>query len=188
MLWIIGPTCSRCVPVSPPAATPVMRFIVTPSGESETGAGATVPRVSPDGRTIVFRAFTEGIGKLHAWSTNTGSVSELRGTEGAFAASWSRDGRHLFFRVGTELKRTSFEPGATPATVPIDGLAVGGTVSVSSNSNGQLLIVDGRQRLLLADPTSPIAQQVDLRLPEASGYGHVRLVQRRSLDCRIPRR
>ncbi len=95
---------------SPPAAPVAGRFTIAAPEKATAIAG---PELSPDGRNLVFAAFTEG--RLSLWLRPLGSLTAqpLPGTEGILGPPfWSPDSRSLGFPVGRELKKLDLAGGA----------------------------------------------------------------------------
>ncbi|MGE0041933.1 MAG: protein kinase [Vicinamibacterales bacterium] len=105
----------------PPAVT---RFVLEPP------AGATLPlgfqpivAVSPDGRTVVFRASVGGVMRLYRRDMASLESVPIEGTENALGPFFSPDGRWLGFDGGGVLKRVSLDGGAPVAIGPAPGNA-----------------------------------------------------------------
>jgi len=65
---------------------------------SRVGAATGSPQWSPDGHHLVFHAYTDGQGDLYAISAMGGSPRRLtRGPDDETQASWSRDGRWIYY-------------------------------------------------------------------------------------------
>jgi Tol biopolymer transport system component len=69
--------------------------------------------ISPDGRSIVFAATTEGRSRLWLRSVDTTAARQLTGTEDARFPFWSPDSRSIgFFALDDKLKRIEVNGGA----------------------------------------------------------------------------
>jgi serine/threonine-protein kinase len=100
--------------------------------------------VSPDGRTVVFRAASQGVARLHRRGLDASAAEPIAGTEGGFAPFFSPDGEWLGFFTSTELKKVPLAGGApirlslaTPVTA---GAAWGadGNIVFTLTANGPL--------------------------------------------------
>ncbi len=98
---------------SPPAAPTVARFTIAAPEKATT---IEAPELSPDGRHLVFAAFTEGRRSLWLRPLDSLTAQPLPGTEGVFGFPfWSPDSRSLVFAVGMELKKLDL--GGAPQTL-----------------------------------------------------------------------
>ncbi|MCJ7756456.1 MAG: protein kinase, partial [Thermoanaerobaculales bacterium] len=98
------------------------RFEIAPPPELATVGS---PRISPDGRNLVFRG-VDSDGTAQLWVRPMDSVDPrpLAGTEGARddgRPMWSPDGRYVAFFVGGKLKKVSVAGGPAQTICDADG-------------------------------------------------------------------
>jgi len=103
----------------PPLQT---RFEITPPPELATVGS---PRISPDGRNLVFRG-VDSAGNAQLWLRPMDSfeVRPLAGTEGASVEArpiWSPDSRYIAFFVGDKLKKVPIAGGPAQTICDADG-------------------------------------------------------------------
>ena len=138
-LLLALPFAVKYLRLSPPAVPVAGRFTIAAPEKATAIAG---PELSPDGRHLVFAAFTEGRPSL--WLRPLGSLTAqpLLGTEDVSGFPfWSPDSRSLGFSVGGELKKLDLAGGApqTLCKLPAGvGFGVGGTW----NRDGVILFSD----------------------------------------------
>jgi Tol biopolymer transport system component/tRNA A-37 threonylcarbamoyl transferase component Bud32 len=124
------PFAVKYLNLSPPAAPVAWRFTIA-APEKVTSIEA--PEISPDGRHLVFGAFTEG--RYSLWLRPMGSLTAqpLPGTEGVNGFPfWSQDSRSIGFIAGGELRKLDLAGGAaqTLCRLPSDVNSIfGGTWS-----------------------------------------------------------
>lgn len=75
------------------------------------GVVGAFTRVSPDGRTLAFSAFSGGQRQLWLRPLDSLSARPLPGTEGAHSPFWSPDSRHLGFFADGKLKKIDVSGG-----------------------------------------------------------------------------
>lgn len=92
-----------------PVERPVTRFSFSPEG-------ARIPRISPDGKNILYTTFRDGESSLWVRPLASETPRELAGTEGAIGGFWAPDSATIGFATETELKRVSLT-GAEAATL-----------------------------------------------------------------------
>lgn len=114
-------SAQRAAETEQPAGTTLAFTIETPATTDPLSLA-----LSPDGRTMVFVASSNGAAKL--WlrpMDSTTSMRPLPGTDRASQPFWSPDGRSLGFFADGQLKRIDIESGLvrslTPAIVPAGG-------------------------------------------------------------------
>jgi eukaryotic-like serine/threonine-protein kinase len=93
-------------------AAPAVHFQLEPAGLPLWPAGP--PRVSPDGRWIVFVAAPEAgqPGPLRVRALDAVDVRELPGTDGAVGPFWSPDSRSIGFYADGAIRRVELTGGA----------------------------------------------------------------------------
>ena len=133
--------------LGPPAARtsrPVRASLTLPAGTELSFASRPAIAVSPDGRTVIFRAASQGIARLYRRGLNTLGAEPIAGTEGGFSPFFSPDGDWLGFFTNTELKKVPVAGGSpirislvTPVTA---GAAWGtdGNIVFTLTMNGPL--------------------------------------------------
>jgi eukaryotic-like serine/threonine-protein kinase len=104
-----------------PAAPAVSRFFIQPPAGGEFSAApgrpAPFPRISPDGRRIVFSA-ADASGNRQLWIRAIDSLTAqpLPGTDGGTWPFWSPDSRQIAYSVGGRLMRIDAN-GGPPQTI-----------------------------------------------------------------------
>jgi eukaryotic-like serine/threonine-protein kinase len=124
---------------SPPVAPTVARFTIA---APEKATAIQSPELSPDGRNLVFAAFTEGRWSL--WLRPLGSLTArpLPGTQGVDGLPfWSPDSRSLGFFAGGELRKLELAGGA-PQTLCKLPAGVGSLAGGTWNRDGVILFSD----------------------------------------------
>ena len=113
--------------------------------------------VSPDGRTVIFRAMSQGVARLYRRGLDDAAAAPIAGTEGGFAPFFSPNGEWLGFFTTTEMKKVPLAGGSpirislvTPVTAGAawgaDGkiiftLTANGPLSSISDTGGRFLMV-----------------------------------------------
>ena len=71
-------------------------------GVREDGQHYDQPRISPDGRHVVLRTggSVYNAGDLWVLERSSGALTRLTSGNGSYRASWSRDGRRIFYMIG----------------------------------------------------------------------------------------
>ena len=96
------------------AGTPIARHveqydIAAPAGSTLSLVGQSAVTITPDGRTIVFAASSDGISRLYVRRRDDVELRAITGTEGASSPVFSPDGLWVAFVSGTELKKTTLD-------------------------------------------------------------------------------
>jgi Tol biopolymer transport system component/tRNA A-37 threonylcarbamoyl transferase component Bud32 len=81
-----------------------------------TGLRGGAPRVSPDGKSIVFLAKQEGRQQIWVRTLEEREARPVPGTDGAHRPFWSPDGRSIGFFANGQLRRIAMSGGA-PLTI-----------------------------------------------------------------------
>ena len=102
--------------------------------------------ISPDGRTLVFVATSEGKSRLWLRRLDDPTLRVLAGTDNASLPFWSPDGRSLGFSVESDLKRIDLESGAVQTVAPYSSMFGGawlkdGTILATPNAAAPLVQV-----------------------------------------------
>ena len=115
MLWLVDSRCSA------PEAH-VLRFTIPPPDNTtfDVLSVTSAPVISPDGRTIAFVARSAGVTQIWLRTLDSFKPSLVAGTEGAYGAFWSPDGRNLAFFVVGKLKRVATSGGPVVTVCDID--------------------------------------------------------------------
>ena len=99
------------------AAAPVARLAITlPAGDRPVMAFQPMIAISPDGRTVVYRAYRGERTQLFRRDLDSLEPVPVPGTEGASSPMFSPDGRWLAFDADGVLKRVAMS-GGTPVTI-----------------------------------------------------------------------
>jgi Tol biopolymer transport system component/predicted Ser/Thr protein kinase len=122
------------------------RFEIAPPPELATVGS---PRISPDGRNLVFRG-VDAIGNAQLWLRPMDSVEvrPIAGTEGAKEDArpmWSPDSRYVAFFVGDKLKKVPVAGGPAQTICDADGAdgswSAGGEILYDGEGNAPLMRV-----------------------------------------------
>jgi eukaryotic-like serine/threonine-protein kinase len=87
-------------------------------------ATSSVRAVSPDGKSIAFRAILDGKDQIWVRDLNTLAARPLPGTEGGLGPFWSPDGRWIGFDADGKIKKTEVAGG--PVLTLCDGFSFEG--------------------------------------------------------------
>ena len=106
---------------TPPVA-PVSRFVL-PLGPGEAAVGGFQPMLalSPDGRTLVYRARRDGVIRLYRRAMDRLEATPIAGTENGTGPFFSPDGQWLGFDSDGVLKRVSLAGGLPVVVGPAPG-------------------------------------------------------------------
>src|SRR4051812_2219825 len=110
--WVLRPK---------PPPPPMMRLEIATPPTTDLPSLA----VSPDGRTIVFAATTEGGARLWLRPLDATTARPLAGTEDARDPFWSPDSRSIGFFAAGHLKRIDVEGGSAQILADVIGGALG---------------------------------------------------------------
>jgi eukaryotic-like serine/threonine-protein kinase len=136
----------------PAPATPVAvaRFVVPlPTGDQPVTGFQPMAALSPDGRTIVYRARRNGVVQLFRRHLHALEPEPIPGTENGTAPFFSPDGRTLAFDSDGVLKRVSMA-GGQPVVI---GPAPGG-VTATWTSDDAVVFATNTSRILQRMPAS----------------------------------
>jgi Tol biopolymer transport system component len=128
--------------------------------------------ISPDGRSVVFVAYSSGAERLWLRSLDSLNARELPGTEAASFPFWSPDSRFVAFFAGGKLKRIDVNSGVSAAICDI-GLGRGGawneqgTILFNSVNDGPLLKVGAG-----GGPPAPITMLDTARQENSHRFPH----------------
>jgi eukaryotic-like serine/threonine-protein kinase len=97
----------------PPSPPPLVRLALAAPPDAELGSGddALDAAISPDGRSIVFVATTDGTPRLWRRALDGDRAEPLAGTDGAQLPAWKQTGRVVAFFSGHTLKQLSLDEG-----------------------------------------------------------------------------
>jgi Tol biopolymer transport system component len=98
----------------PPLRTspPVRAVFPLAAGTELSFANRPGIAVSPDDRTVIFRAASQGVARLYRRGLNASAAEPIAGTEGGFSPFFSPDGEWLGFFTNTELKKVPLAGGS----------------------------------------------------------------------------
>jgi Tol biopolymer transport system component len=133
-----------------PTLGAVRAALVLPDSALFEGA-ATVPELSPDGRTVAFSTLADDPSPIWILSLASDEARPLAGTERGAYAFFSPDGRSLAFFADKKLKRIDLA-GGSPVTIceTEEAEARGGTWG----PDGTILFAGGRKSPILRVPAS----------------------------------
>ena len=123
---------------------PVRAVLPLPAGTRLSFASRPAIAVSPDGRTVVFRATSQGVARLYRRGLSASAAEPIAGTEGGFSPFFSPDGEWLGFFTSTELKKVPLAGGSPiriSAVAPVTGGGAwdaDGTIVFTLTVNGPL--------------------------------------------------
>ena len=121
-------------PRARPSESRPLRVSIVHTEGSEAGA----PAISPDGRSIAYRARRgDGMPLLWVRDLSSGDARSLPGTEDASMPFWSPDGRDLGFFAGVALKRVSASGG--PVRVVVDNVGTFGGAGGAWGPDGTIV-------------------------------------------------
>jgi Tol biopolymer transport system component len=136
---------------APPLSGATVRFAMPPPPEQSFLFDVPVNflAMSPDGSTVAFTAGSNASPRA-VWirPMNAAAATRLAGTEGAYSAFWSPDGRSLAFFVANQLKRIDLATGTVTPIFDITDAArqagswgSAGTIVFASQGLGRIQTV-----------------------------------------------
>ena len=154
LLWALGGALLGIVAVysagrlfgrpTPPAARPVRAVLPLPPETRLSFARRPAIAVSPDGRTVVFRATSQDVPRLYRRDLDGSSAQPIAGTEGGFSPFFSPTGEWLGFFTPTELKKVPLAGGSPIRISPMPPVTAGaswgedGKIVLTMTANGAL--------------------------------------------------
>ena len=154
LLWALGGALVGIVAVysagrlfgrpSPGRAQAVRAVLPLPAGTQLSFANRPEIAVSPEGRTVVFRATSQSIARLYRRGLDDSIAEPIAGTEGGFAPFFSPDGQWLGFFTTTELKKVPLAGGSPIRISPVAPVTAGaawgedGSIVFTLTANGPL--------------------------------------------------
>ena len=108
----------RLVPTAPPSPGP-RRFTLTLPDTDRLQGGGSRPVLSPDGRTLVYRALRDGRAQLFRRPIDQFEATPMAGTEGASEPFFSPDGQWVGFIASRRLQKVALA-GGPPQTLAED--------------------------------------------------------------------
>jgi Tol biopolymer transport system component len=135
--------------------------------------------ISPDGRSLVFVAYDEGLARLWVRPLDATTARPLAGTEGAAYPFWSADNSALGFFADGKLKRVDIS-GGVPQTLATAPSARGGTwnadgtIIFAATGNGSLTSVRSTggktSALTQVDPPRQVGHRFPQFLPDGRTF------------------
>ncbi|HEU5248358.1 MAG TPA: protein kinase, partial [Thermoanaerobaculia bacterium] len=126
-------------------SSPSVRAVLPLPAETELSfADRPAIAVSPDGRTVVFRAESRGIARLYRRGLDAPAAEPIAGTEGGFTPFFSPNGEWLGFFTSTALMKVPFAGGAPIRISPVPPVTAGaawganGNIVLTLTANGPL--------------------------------------------------
>jgi Tol biopolymer transport system component/tRNA A-37 threonylcarbamoyl transferase component Bud32 len=139
---------------APQAHVRLAQFVVEPPAGAEFVSSSSAASVSPDGRYLVFGAYTGADSSLWLRPIDSLNARMLPGTENGRAPFWSPDSKSIGFLSGGKLKRTDIAGGAPQALCDATVAGTGGTWNRAG------IILFGQGAGLLRVPASGGAPQI----------------------------
>ena len=128
---IAGVLGGRFLPPSSPRETsaPAVVRAVLPlrPGQAMGLPGPPTVAISPDGRTVVFRATEAGVARLYRRALDGTDAEAIAGSEGGFDPFFSPDGQWIAFFAQQRLKKVAATGGSPVAICEITPISAGGT-------------------------------------------------------------
>jgi serine/threonine-protein kinase len=139
---------------------PVRAVLPLPPAAELAPGGRPNIAVSPDGRTVIFRAAEVGVPRLYRRALDGVAAEPIAGTEGGFAPFFSPDGEWLAFFTTTELKKVPLAGGAPISISNVSPVTAGGAWGADGKIVFTLTINDGLSRVSdgggAIEPLSPL--------------------------------
>ncbi|MFA6954536.1 MAG: protein kinase [Thermoanaerobaculia bacterium] len=163
-----------------PAPGEVRFDIAVTQGFNITGydSATVVYAVSPDGRSIVAASDdADGVRRLHLRSLDSTAIRTIPGTENAWNAFFSPDGRNIAFASALKLRRVSVDGGATGVICDLSSAMRGGawladgTIIFGQWKSGLLRVpASGGKPSLLTNVTGDRTHLFPVVLPDGDHY------------------
>ena len=122
-VYSAGRLFGRPAPAVPP---PVHAVLPLPPNVQLNLSRRPAIAVSPDSRTIVFRAVEDGVPRLYRRELGGTDAAPIPGTEQGFSPFFSPDGEWLGFFTSTELKKVPLAGGSPVPISPVPPVTAGG--------------------------------------------------------------
>ena len=170
LLWALGGLAlgiaamlarDRFLAPAPRSVSPPVRAVLPlpPAAELAPGGRPNLA-VSPDGRTVIFRAAEGGVTRFYRRALDGVAAEPIAGTEGGFAPFFSPDGEWLAFFTTTELKKVPLAGGAPISISNVSPVTAGGAWGADAKIVFTLTINDGLSRISdgggAIEPLSPL--------------------------------
>ena len=153
LLWALGGLVlgiaamlarDRLLAPAPKSVSPPVRAVLPlPPAAELTPGGRPNIAVSPDGRTVIFRAAEGGVTRFYRRALDGVAAEPIAGTEGGFAPFFSPDGEWLGFFTTTELKKVPLAGGSPIAVSHVSPVTAGGAWGADGRIVLTLTVNDG---------------------------------------------
>jgi eukaryotic-like serine/threonine-protein kinase len=154
LLWALGGALVGIVAVysagrlfgrpSPGVALPVRAVLPLPAKARLDFAQRPAIAVSPDGRTVIFRAVEDHVARLYRRRLDRSEADPIGGTEGGFNPFFSPDGEWLGFFTATDLNKVPLAGGSPIRLTQVPPVTAGadwgadGNIVFTITANGPL--------------------------------------------------
>lgn len=135
--------------VETPPSDPTWLTLGVPAGDEFVTGFQPLAAISPDGRTVVYRARRDGTTRLFKRTLGSLDAEPIPGTEEATGPFFSPDGRWLAFDGDGVLKKVLLSGGAATAIAPAPGGATG-----AWTSGDQIVFATNTSRVLRVVPAA----------------------------------